>query len=325
MGTADKNSWYYRSWDKITPHIDGKASNSYLYNPAITFLEQKTALNYRFGTLYSNKMAKRYCLKSNSTCTLCPREDGVGHIAGGCTHPTMERMYTERHNHIGRILLRAIAKGHFGAHIIATDLGSQDKSTVQGAPHMPFHQIPVELKSILLSPPLPGETRSKPDAIILLPPDCNAPDKRPTLILLEFKTCRCTDPNHQLLRSKEQHQRLIARLSASYKVSFVPVLIGHSGTIYTKHTLHSMEQLGIDAVAAKKYASKMHIAAVKQLHSIVMTKRHLEHGGTQQEQIGIPPGGPDTQRTTARTTAPQETRQPKRPKRNSDIRTYDPP
>ena len=53
-------------------------------------------------------------------------------------------------------------------------------------------------------------------------------------------------------------------------------------TIYTDHTLEGMKQLGIDDDKVSKCASKMHIATIKQLHSIVMTRRHLEHKTQQQ-------------------------------------------
>ena len=142
---------------------------------------------------------------------------------------------------------------------------------------------------------------------------------RPTLLLLEFKTCRCIDPSHQLTHCQQQHQRLIERLSASYNAKLVPVLIGHSGAIYTKHTLQSMEQLGIDKEAAMKCAGKMHIATVNQLHSIIQTRRHLEHGGTPQ------PGRPQPT-TTARALYSGAHNHPgKRPKHRQGNHSFKPP
>ena len=317
LGTSNKYSFYFNAWQKLLPTTDGKISNKFLYNPAVTFAAQKTALNYRSGTLWSNNMAKKYRLRTNSTCPLCPKEDGIGHMAGGCAHPTMERMYTERHNTIGRILLRAIAKGCYGACIIATDLGSASKSDDNGAPHVPYNTLPPDLQSILTSPHLPGETRSKPDAIIMIPPEQHTTDQRPTLLLLEFKTCRCTDPDPQLTHCQQQHQRLIERLSASYKVTLIPVLIGQSGAVYKTHTLNNMEQLGIDKEAAMKCASKMHLAAINQLHSIIIqTRRHLEYGST------MPPNA----NTTGGTTQPNAMHHPgKRHKHRPGNRTCDPP
>jgi hypothetical protein len=56
----------------------------------------------------------------------------------------------------------------------------------------------------------------------------------------------------------------------------VPILIGHSGTIYTSHTLKNMKQLGISNYHARKCALKMHVDAINHLYSIVKTRRHLE-------------------------------------------------
>ena len=317
LGTSNKHSYYLNAWQKILPITEGNITNKFMYNPA--FNEQKTALNYRFGTLWSNNMARKQHLRTNSTCPLCPKDDGIGHIAGGCAHPTMERMYTERHHTIGRILLRAIAKGRLSAYIAATDLGSAAKSENDGAPHVPFNTLPANLQSILNNHLLPGETRSKPDAIIMIPPESHSVDQRPTLLLLEFKTCRCTDPNPQLTHCHQQHQGLIARLASSYSVKLVPVIIGHSGAVYTQHTLESMALLGIDKDAALKCATKMHIAAIKQLHSIVQTRRHLEHGS---EPRPSDPSQKQQQRPTTNATTQHH---PKRLKHRHDGRRLDPP
>ena len=42
----------------------------------------------------------------------------------------------------------------------------------------------------------------------------------------------------------------------------VELLIGHSGTIYTSHTLDNMKQLGISTFHARKCALKMHVDAI---------------------------------------------------------------
>ena len=86
-----------------------------------------------------------------------------------------------------------------------------------------------------------------------------------------------TKPEDQLEKCMTRHSSLIAHLrAAGYKVELVPVLIGHSGTIYTSHTLDNMKQLGISTYHARKCALKMHVDAINHLHSIVKTRRHLE-------------------------------------------------
>ena len=80
-------------------------------------------------------------------------------------------------------------------------------------------------------------------------------------------------------------------------------VLGHSGTIYTEHTLQGMEMLGISKQCAERCAQKIHIDAIKQLHSIVKTRRYLEH-------LGAPKAGqlPGNQQSNQR--------DPKRQKQN---------
>ena len=79
-------------------------------------------------------------------------------------------------------------------------------------------------------------------------------------------------PGNQLQACHTQHEDLIDQLTAKgtpiRNIKLIPILLGHSGTIYTEHTLQGMETLGISKQCAKKCAQKMHIDAIKQLHSI---------------------------------------------------------
>ena len=86
---------------------------------------------------------------------------------------------------------------------------------------------------------------SRPDAITLR----KGADGTETILIIEFKYCKDTKPEDQLEKCMTQHSSLISQLrAAGYKVELVPVLIGHSGTIYTSHTLDNMKQLGISTV-----------------------------------------------------------------------------
>ena len=57
----------------------------------------------------------------------------------------MERMYTARHHHTGRILLKAISKGSMGAGLVMADLGSAANCEKDGAPVLRHTQVPAEL------------------------------------------------------------------------------------------------------------------------------------------------------------------------------------
>ena len=88
-------------------------------------------------------------------------------------------------------------------------------------------------------------------------------------------------PEGQLAACSAQHQTLVDRLKANgtpaENIRIVPILLGHSGTVFSTHTLQNMELLGISRPHAKKCELKLHIDAIHQLHSIVQTRRYLEH------------------------------------------------
>lgn len=207
-------------------------------------------------------------MSKTANCPLCGQLDGVSHIAGGCHHDTMERMYTARHNSTGRLLLRAISKGDLGTDLVMADLGSAEKCELDGAPVL--SRCPKELEPFLRNH---TGRNSRPDAIILT----KGADGTDTISIIEFKYCKDTKPEDQLEKCMTQHSSLISDLrAAGYKVEIVPILIGHSGTIYTSHTLDNMKKLGISTYHARKCALKMHVDAINHLHSIVKTRRHLE-------------------------------------------------
>jgi ribonuclease HI len=281
LGRSNASSVYYQAWQGIKARADCKISNSFLTHASITQAERKSALNWRFGTLWSNKIAFRCGMSKSAMCPLCGLPDSGGHITGGCSHPEMSKMYTERHHHTGRILLRAIAKGSMGGGLVMADVGSAEKCEQAGAPVLHLNRVPLELLPALADgEDLPtGEKRKlQPDAMIVQ----QSPKKEDTVIyIIEFKYCRDTQPEGQLAKCAAQHETLVAKLAENgfnrENIHLVPILIGTSGTAYLQHTLKSMEQIGISAYHAKKCALKMSIQAVKYLHSIVKTRRRIEH------------------------------------------------
>ena len=60
-------------------------------------------------------------------------------------------------------------------------------------------------------------------------------------------------------------------------ITVVPLLVGHSGSIYLMHTLDSLDRLGIEKSKAEKCARKIHKEATNSLDSIVKNRRRLEH------------------------------------------------
>jgi hypothetical protein len=99
--------------------------------------------------------------------------------------------------------------------------------------------------------------------------------------IVEFKYCRDTDPTRQLAHCSQQHATLIGLLLRNgYKednIKLIPILLGVSGTVYQEHTLKNIQKLGVSKYHAMKCAKKMHIHAIKLLHSIVAVRRRLEN------------------------------------------------
>jgi hypothetical protein len=244
----------------------------------------------RGGTLYSNKLGKRYGHCTSSACPLCGQEDGGGHIASGC--PALTRLYMSRHHAAGRIIVKAVGKGAMGASSFRMlDIGSREKlaeagitldadTTLGSLP--PTLITPAETQAHLTEWRGPqGETRrlSRPDAIMVTEGgSTSSPTQRSrlTIQLLEIKYGRDTGPAPQEANAVSQHTDLqAALLEIGYTdVRIVPIVLGWAGTIHTAN-LTTLQQLGVDPAAACKALRKAHLHAVHALRSIVSTRWHL--------------------------------------------------
>ena len=283
LGGANTDSVYYRSWAQTTCMADGTLSNACTHPGTLPPGHLRTLLRWRTGTLWNQKLAHRYRMAPSSACPLCHEEDGGMHIASGCQHPTMQCMYTERHNIVGRCLLKAIQKGSKGACIVSADVGSKERCEDEGVHWVGCTNVP----DCMLAPlPCTGPARADEERPINTRPDIMLHVKGNTrqddvIYIVEIKTCRDTDVQRQLSNATAQHGGLLERLqTAGYRavnIMIVPFLIGVSGTIYTEHTLAAMEKLGVDSERARKCARKIHALMADQMHSIVINRRRLEH------------------------------------------------
>jgi len=135
FGKANRETIYFEAWHRTAPQRVAKASNKFLTDNKISFGERKAALAYRYGCLYNQKLAMRYGHATSDRCLLCGEPDGGHHTASGCAK--LKGMYIDRHNRIGRILLREIARGRKGGFLVQLDLGSPEKLTPEELPAMP--------------------------------------------------------------------------------------------------------------------------------------------------------------------------------------------
>jgi len=283
LGKSNKDSCYYRYWQNIKPLVDPALSNAFF--TSASYQVKRTVLGYRTGTLWNAKTAFRQKCALSPACPLCGLPDGGNHIAAGCK--ALSDMYTERHNRIGRIILRAAAKGSMGGNLISADVGSAEKCTTAGAPALCQNHAPLQLfpNTPFVASQLAKLRHLKPDIMMAIP--CTghqgSPLHPPTtkIIIAELKCCQDTRPQDQLARCLTQHNDLIELLKeagyAEHNISVVPLLVGHSGSIYRMHTLDSLDRLGIEKSKAEKCARKIHNEATTSLDSIVKNRRRLEH------------------------------------------------
>ncbi|KAG1676447.1 hypothetical protein FOA52_002267 [Chlamydomonas sp. UWO 241] len=198
----------------------------------------------------------------------------------------MKRMYTERHNKAGSILLNAIYNGANGNDICMADVGSQQRCEDDEAPFVGLNHAPADMLPQQADQGTEEHARwlrtKRPDIML-----CNmqghsqADIGQHDILIVEHKTCQDTQPTDQMTAARQQHQELVERLvERGYQrdnIKIYLILLGVSSTIYAAHTIGTLEQLGVQRDAALNRARKLHTLMVQQLHSVVTTRRHLEH------------------------------------------------
>jgi ribonuclease HI len=264
LGMADQSTIYYSSWKNTMPHMLAAESNAFMTKQTVTTKERRTALQYRCGQLYNNKLGMRWGHVTTDNCPLCGRPDGGHHIASGC--PKLQNMYTERHHKAGRIILKAILKGEKAAEAAYADVGS--------AANLAKDEVPdIDNRHNLRLPP----TSSRPD-IILVSTTQRQQRHISSITLVEIKYCRDSDLTPQLENAISQHQALSTQLQQTHKCSIqtLPILLGVSGAVYSTYTAQALQQLGIRGSLLKTTLRRLHTQAIQSLGSIVSTRRHYE-------------------------------------------------
>jgi ribonuclease HI len=277
FGMANRTTTYFEAFKSIEDTLDLTASNEYMVSGKVKFAERKTALRYRYGSMWTRKMAHRCGYAPNSKCLLCGEEDGGHHTASGC--PALKPQYISRHNKIGRLIMTRVLRGRKGAFVIQMDLGSAEKCEGDGiSTHqsrtIPWEALPPGLKEAVQR--AEGTTSKRPDGLLYKPRQGTNPAE---YWIVEVKICRDSDPEGQQSKADSQHQVLMDKIKEhdpSAKVWYYPLMVGVSGTMYLR-TIGYLMALGIKGDALKRCISEIHIAAVQSLHSIYTTKRKLEN------------------------------------------------
>ncbi|KAJ9517107.1 hypothetical protein QJQ45_002621 [Haematococcus lacustris] len=125
LGLANPDSIYYQMTQDITKAAAKGAGERVMTDATISIPAQRTALLYRTGGLYNQKLAMRWKQATDDRCPLCGEADSATHLLSGCneTLPLVQ----ERHNGAGRLIAKAISKGTLGGCNRFADTGSWEK------------------------------------------------------------------------------------------------------------------------------------------------------------------------------------------------------
>jgi ribonuclease HI len=261
--------FYAKAWEEARKSALGDISNGFA--TAVPLAQRRIVWATRAGVLMNKKLEKRWFKRGDGNCPLCGQPDSCTHIASGC--PKLSGLYTERHNKVARILLKAVLKGRLGANIVQADIGSVEKLTQAGLTLDQAHRcVPKHLlPDAVANDPATYNSLSRPDATLV----CDLP---PRIEVIEVKVCRDTDRSVQLERADKQHATIMSHIRQECfcsPVSLTTFAFGATGTIY-KDNLDQLVTLGVDQASAKRALRKIHNSLVSDLHSIVGTRRAQE-------------------------------------------------
>ena len=191
-------------------------------------------------------------------------------------------MYTERHNKIGRVFLREIARGRKGGYLVQMDIGSADKLAADGIEAQP-REIP--LTALPVGMPMAVKKalskQVRPDALLYrapIPKTTNAGSRGEpaTYWIAEVKCCRDSDHAPQLEKARNQMDKLSQAIKAAdpqAQVHKLPLLVGVAGAQFCV-TETSLEILGVTGTTLDTVLRKAHFTAIHALHQIYQTKRN---------------------------------------------------
>jgi hypothetical protein len=280
LGTANQDTIYYQALQRTAPQILAHISHKFLKDKNVTAGERKHTLQYRYGGLYTNRLAYRYGHTPSPNCTLCGQPDGGHHSVSGC--PAINTLVIERHNSAARYIMKAICDGQLGANVIMTDIGNAEKMREAGFSTRPPARIPATVL-----PDIDSETRNslRPDGLIVT--NLDNPTVERKAYIIEVKYAADTDTQRQERNATEQHNRLQEELCkagyAPQNIMQANIILGVGGTVFTD-TLTTLCTLGVLQRDAEKTLTKVHQSSVKWLHKIftyklMKSKRDLPRQG----------------------------------------------
>ncbi|KAJ9528899.1 hypothetical protein QJQ45_000456 [Haematococcus lacustris] len=278
LGLANQESIYYQMSREITKAAAKGSCERVMTDAGIPTEAQRTALLYRTGGLYNQKLAMRWGKAADDRCPLCGEADSATHLLSGCSRTAA--LVQERHNGAGRLITKAISKGAQGGCIRFADIGSHERGETEGI-DLPSATLRKALEVLSLSA-RDTNTTTRPDIIMI-----NNTKKRKQgsnestkhVTLLEIKYCADSRWADQLDNATTQHAAMAeAIIAAGHTVSVRPILLGIGGITYNTHTKLHMEAIGITQTNTNKLLNKLTRHAVISSHSIARTSYRLRAG-----------------------------------------------
>ncbi|KAJ9510211.1 hypothetical protein QJQ45_015688 [Haematococcus lacustris] len=165
LGLANQDSIYYQMTQEITKAAAKGAGERVMIDTNISTHAQRTALLYRTGGLYNQKLAMRWKRATDDRCPLCGNADSATHLLSGCSETLP--MVQERHNGAGRLITKAISKGTLGGYISFADTGSWEKGAKESL-DLPSDTLQTTLQTLGLKPEDTKHT-TRPDILMVAP------------------------------------------------------------------------------------------------------------------------------------------------------------
>lgn len=123
LGWSDHRTAYWSGWKAQLPKMHPVTFEFMKNTGFVPWAVRRAALQYRTGTLYTGKAAKRMGYAKTDQCMAgCGQPDGIHHAVSGCSK--LEPQRTKRHNAAALRLARALQHNTIGATLHSADVGS---------------------------------------------------------------------------------------------------------------------------------------------------------------------------------------------------------
>ncbi|KAJ9511713.1 hypothetical protein QJQ45_018018 [Haematococcus lacustris] len=224
LGLANQDSIYYQMTQDITKAAAKGAGERVMTDATISIPAQRTALLYRTGGLYNQKLAMRWKQATDDRCPLCGEADSATHLLSGCSETLP--LVQERHNGAGRLIAKAISKGTLGGCIRFADTGSWEKGARENL-DLPNDTLHTTLRALGMKPTATKNT-TRPDIIMVAPQRKTGKRGKATkrITIIEIKYCADSRWMEQLDKALNQHTKLAHTMrKIGHMVEIRPILL----------------------------------------------------------------------------------------------------